>query len=416
MEMSNKKQQIPAIRFNGFTDAWEQRKLISEIDKVLDYRGKSPIKFGMNWGSTGYLVLSALNVKDGYIDKTIDAKYGDQALFERWMGSEKLEEGDVIFTTEAPLGHVAQVPDEDGYILNQRAVGFKTNPENLNNNFLAQLLRSPLFQTILQANASGGTAKGIGMKEFAKLDVIIPSEIVEQKQIGNFFNLIDSTIALHQRQLDNYKELQKSLLQKIFNQELRFKDKYGDDYPEWEKEKLGNLITEVVEKSTIQDQYPILSSTNKGLFLQSEYFKSNIASDDNIGYKILRQNEIVFSPQNLWMGNINFNDKYEAGIVSPSYKIFSVNDGIVHEFMKFMIKTQYMMNEYVLSSEQGASIVRRNLDMELFNKIKVKIPTIPEQKKITDFLIASDDQIDQVAQKLERLKEQKKGLMQRMFV
>ncbi|MFD6547054.1 restriction endonuclease subunit S, partial [Bacillus cereus] len=186
------------------------------IEKVLDFRGKSPAKFGMRWGNSGYLVLSALNVKNGYIDKQVEAKYGDQTLFERWMGKERLEKGDVVFTTEAPLGNVAQVPDDNGYILNQRAVAFKTSTEKTDNNFLAQLLRSPLFQTKLKANASGGTAKGIGMKEFAKMSATIPVSVEEQIKIGNFFKQLDDTISLQQRELDALKETKKAFLQKMF--------------------------------------------------------------------------------------------------------------------------------------------------------------------------------------------------------
>ena len=411
MEMSNKKQQIPAIRFNGFTDAWEQRKLEEDISVV---GGATPSKSNPEYWNGPIVWLSSQEIKEKYVSKgtyTITKKAVDDNTTKMVKaGTPLIVSRSGILARLFPIS----IPTTD-VAINQDIKALIFDPNIITTNFfVAQLQKNEEF--ILRSIVkTGTTVQSINMPDFYKLLLSFPSTD-EQEKVGKFFQRLDDAVALHQRQLDNYKELQKSLLQKIFNQELRFKDKYGDDYPEWEKEKLGNLITEVVEKSTIQDQYPILSSTNKGLFLQSEYFKSNIASDDNIGYKILRQNEIVFSPQNLWMGNINFNDKYEAGIVSPSYKIFSVNDGIVHEFMKFMIKTQYMMNEYVLSSEQGASIVRRNLDMELFNKIKVKIPTIPEQKKITDFLIASDDQIDQVAQKLERLKEQKKGLMQRMFV
>ena len=396
MEMSNKKQQIPAIRFNGFTDTWEQRKFSNIVNRVSKQSNDSNLP---------KVEFEDIVSGEGRLNKDISRKFDDRKGI-------VFEPNFILFGKLRPYLKNWLFPNFKGIALGDFWV---FEPNDSSSIFNYYLIQSNKYQTV--ANLSSGTKMPRSdWKTVSETEFSIPANIEEQTKIGSFFKQLDNTIALHQRQLDNYKELQKSLLQKIFNQELRFKDKYGDDYPEWEKEKLGNLITEVVEKSTIQDQYPILSSTNKGLFLQSEYFKSNIASDDNIGYKILRQNEIVFSPQNLWMGNINFNDKYEAGIVSPSYKIFSVNDGIVHEFMKFMIKTQYMMNEYVLSSEQGASIVRRNLDMELFNKIKVKIPTIPEQKKITDFLIASDDQIDQVAQKLERLKEQKKGLMQRMFV
>ncbi|EEL47991.1 Methyltransferase type 11 [Bacillus cereus Rock3-44] len=208
---------VPEVRFPGFTGDWEERKLINNIiEKVLDFRGKSPAKFGMKWGNSGYLVLSALNVKNGYIDKLVEAKYGDQMLFERWMGKERLEKGDVVFTTEAPLGNVAQVPDDNGYILNQRVVAFKTSTEKTDNNFLAQLLRNPLFQTRLKENASGGTAKGIGMKEFAKMSATIPASVEEQTKIGNFFKQLDETIALHQLELDTLKETKKAFLQKMF--------------------------------------------------------------------------------------------------------------------------------------------------------------------------------------------------------
>ncbi|EOJ75491.1 restriction endonuclease subunit S [Enterococcus faecalis] len=206
---------IPELRFNGFSGDWEERKLLDNVDKVLDYRGKSPTKFGMEWGTEGYLVLSALNVKNGYIDKSVEAKYGDQELFERWMGSNRLEKGDVLFTTEAPLGNVAQVPDDNGYILNQRAVAFKSSKDT-DNNFFAQLLRSPIVQNTLNANSSGGTAKGIGMKEFAKLNAHVPKTFEEQQKIGSFFKQLDNTIALHQRKLDLLKEQKKGFLQKMF--------------------------------------------------------------------------------------------------------------------------------------------------------------------------------------------------------
>ncbi|WP_411168482.1 restriction endonuclease subunit S [Clostridium sp. MB05] len=206
----------PELRFPGFTDPWEQRKILEQVEKVLDYRGKSPTKFGMSWGDSGYLVLSALNVKNGYIDKSVDAKYGDQELFDRWMGNERLEKGDVLFTTEAPLGNIAQVPDNNGYILNQRAVAFKTSPDKLDNNFLATLLSSPLFQDKLQANSSGGTAKGIGMKEFAKIATLLPIDIAEQKKIGLFFKDLDNLITIHQRKLEHLQKQKRGLQQQMF--------------------------------------------------------------------------------------------------------------------------------------------------------------------------------------------------------
>jgi len=191
--MKEQKKQ-PELRFKGFVDDWEQGKLLDNVIDVLDYRGKSPSKFGMSWDKKGYLVLSALNVKNGYIDKNIDAKYGSNKLYERWMGKRKLSKGDVLFTTEAPLGNVAQVPDENGYILNQRVVGFKLDDRKTDNNFFAQLLGSPSFKAELFVSSSGATAKGIGMKEFAKLLSSVPQKIDEQIKIGKLFDNLDNLI------------------------------------------------------------------------------------------------------------------------------------------------------------------------------------------------------------------------------
>ena len=101
---------VPEIRFSGFTYDWEQRKLLDCIQKITDFRGRTPKKLGMDWSESGYLALSALNVKDGYIDFSQDVHYGNQALYDKWMSGNELHEGQVLFTTEAPIGNVAQVP------------------------------------------------------------------------------------------------------------------------------------------------------------------------------------------------------------------------------------------------------------------------------------------------------------------
>ena len=185
----------------------------------------------------------------------------------------------------------------------------------------------------------------------------------------------------------------------------------------WEEKKLGEILYEVNEKTTKSNQYRILSSTAKGLYNQDEYFTRDIASKDNTGYKILRINQLVFSPQNLWLGNINVNTSFEVGIVSPSYKIFDFNLTYTNAaFCKYFLLTPEMMFAYEQSSEQGASVVRRNLDINLFLNIEIKIPTLNEQQRITNFLYSLDDNINTVQLQLQKMEQWKKGLLQKMFV
>lgn len=181
--------------------------------------------------------------------------------------------------------------------------------------------------------------------------------------------------------------------------------------------KLGDILEEISEKSTVNNQHDILSSTANGLFLQKEYFNKQAASENNIGYKILKRNQLVLSPQNLWMGNININTKYDIGIVSPSYKIFNIDSKIINiDFFNNWIKSSRALYEYMISSEQGASIVRRNLNIDMFYEITINAPSIEKQNKIGSQIKNVNKKIDLEIDKLEKLNELKKGLTQNMFV
>lgn len=409
---------IPQIRFKGFTDDWEQRKLLDNVDKVLDYRGKSPTKFGMEWGTEGYLVLSALNVKNGYIDKSVEAKYGDQELFERWMGSNRLEKGDVLFTTEAPLGNVAQVPDDNGYILNQRAVAFKSSKDT-DNNFFAQLLRSPIVQNTLNANSSGGTAKGIGMKEFAKLNAHVPKTFEEQQKIGTFFKQLDHTIALHQRKLDLLKETKKGFLQKMF-------PKNGEKVPEirfpgftedWEQRKLGDYTDLITKGTTPKDK----ANVGEVTFVKVENISdgkinsnSRISIDEHENYlrrSKLKENDILFSIAGT-LGRTAMVDKSilpantnQALSIIRGYKfdtdflLTSLNGKVVNDFIR---KNPTIGAQPNLSLEQVGSLI-------------IWTPSKDEQQQIGNFFRQLESTIALHQRELDLLKETKKGFLQKMF-
>ena len=207
---------IPEIRFKGFTDPWEQRKLLSCIEKITDFRGRTPKKLGMDWSESGYLALSALNVKDGYIDFSQDVHYGDQALYDKWMSGNELHKGQVLFTTEAPMGNVAQVPDNKRYILSQRTIAFDVKEDIITENFLATLLRSPAVFNTLTSLSSGGTAKGVSQKSLAGVDIQIPVKLREQELLATYFSNLDNLITLHQRELEKLQNIKKSMLEKMF--------------------------------------------------------------------------------------------------------------------------------------------------------------------------------------------------------
>lgn len=208
--------QFPEIRFKGFIDAWEQRKLLTVLNKIVDYRGRTPKKLGLDWSSTGHLALSALNVKMGYIDKTVDAHYGDDHLYSVWMKDNDLYEGQVLFTTEAPMGNVAQVPDDNKYILSQRTIAFVPDRSVISDNFLAVVLSASKCQKSLTNRASGGTAKGVSQKTLSEISLDIPQSLSEQDKVSELIKKLSKVITLHQCKLDKLQDVKKGLLQKMF--------------------------------------------------------------------------------------------------------------------------------------------------------------------------------------------------------
>ncbi|WNO52312.1 restriction endonuclease subunit S (plasmid) [Lacticaseibacillus paracasei] len=209
-------EKVPEFRFKGYSDVWEKRKLLGLTEKIIDFRGRTPRKLNMHWSDSGYLALSALNVKMGYIDQNADAHFGNEILYQKWMGNSELQTGDVILTTEAPLGNVFLVGAETKFILSQRTIALRTNKSQLNPQFLAVLLSSPIMQTNLRKLSTGGTALGISQKNLKFLVINLPTNILEQQAIGSTLMELDSLIAATQCKLDLLKKLKKGYLQKMF--------------------------------------------------------------------------------------------------------------------------------------------------------------------------------------------------------
>lgn len=199
------KSKVPQIRFKGFREEWNNIELLNAIKRIIDFRGRTPKKIGLEWSETGYLALSALNVKDGYIDFNLDPHYGNQELYDKWMKGNELYKNQVLFTTEAPMGNVAQVPDNNKYILSQRTIAFEVKKKIITDDFLAVLLKTSLVFQKLSSFSSGGTAKGVSQKSLSNLDVFISNDIREQTKIGNYFQQLDKLIEQKEKKYQKLK-------------------------------------------------------------------------------------------------------------------------------------------------------------------------------------------------------------------
>ncbi|MBN6836937.1 restriction endonuclease subunit S [Staphylococcus epidermidis] len=397
----------PALRFPGFSENWEIIKVRDLSQKTIG--GGTPNTSKSNYwkGELNWIQSSDLSLDNLF--KHRSKKYiNDKALNN--SSAKKIPANSIAIVSRVGVGKLVYINHE--YATSQDFI----NLVHLNYPF--KFIMYSLYLLLKgEANKLQGTSiKGLTKKDLLNYPLNIPKTIEEQEKIGVFFNKLDRQIELEEEKLELLEQQKHGYMQKIFSRELRFKDDNGNDYPNWENEKLGDLINEVNERTTSNNQYVLLSSTKNGLLSQEEYFKKQIGSKDSTGYKILRLNQLVLSPQNLWLGNINFNQRFDIGIVSPSYRIYNLSHQFDINFAKDLLKSPRYIYEYAQASEQGASVVRRNLNLELFYSIKISLPSIEEQRKIGVFLNKLDKLIRKQYNKIEVLKQRKKGLLQKMFV
>ncbi len=396
------------MRFPEFSGEWEKCK----VSELLDFYSTN----SLCWEQLEYDTEDISNLHYGLIhvglptmvnlvqDRLPNIKDGNKP-----KNYELCKEGDVAFADASEdTNEVAKAIEF--YNLNGRDVicGLHTihgrdNKDRTVVGFKGYAFSSTAFHNQIRRIAQGTKIYSISTKNFSECYIGIPSK-VEQAKIASLLHLIDERIVTQNKIIYKLKSLIKGISNLLLYE------------TEGKSVCLGDILIERSERTQTNNQYDVLSSTVKGIFSQREYFSKDIASENNVGYKIIRLHDIVLSPQNLWMGNINYNDKFDIGIVSPSYKIFSIGEGYDKRFVAAMLKTHRALYNYILVSEQGASIVRRNLNMEAFSQLVFKLPTFDKQRKIGYAISSLKSQLEAANKIVRAYISQKQYLLRQMFI
>ena len=411
---------IPKVIFSEGKKDWVKRPLLSNIDKILDYRGRTPKKLGLSWSDTGYLALSALNVKNGYIDFNADANYGDQELYDRWMGDNHLHKGQVVFTTEAPMGNVAQLPNDDLYILSQRTIAFEVKHDLIIEDFLATLLRSPKIFNELTSLSSGGTAKGVSQKSLSNLKVCVPTSLEEQSAIGSFFRTLDDLLASYKNNLANHKSLKATMLSKMFPKagqtvpEIRLDGFEG----EWELLEINDLADDFqsggTPKTNVQEYWdgdiPWIQSSDLETNCLFEIKVQKSISEKglkNSSAKIIPKDSIAVVTR-VGVGKLAVM-RHEYATSQDFLSLSNLKSNI--EFTAYLL---YRLLQNEVTQLQGTSI-KGITKVELLSK-KVLIPSFSEQQAIGAYFSNLDNLIAVYQEKISQLETLKKKLLQDMFI
>ena len=204
-------------------------------------------------------------------------------------------------------------------------------------------------------------------------------------------------------------------MQKIFSQDLRFKDDSGNEYADWEEKKLGEVLVKNSKKNKNQEFKLVQSVSNKkGFVNQDEYFEDRIiASKDLSNYYVIQKGDFAYNPSRIDVGSLAYKFDNNTSVISPLYISFkAVGDSLVDAFLLEWFTTQQFTRQ-MNSSFEGS--VRNTLSYESLRKIDITFPCLKEQIKISNFLSAIDDKINHCQAQIEKTELWKKGLLQQMF-
>ncbi|ATH85795.1 restriction endonuclease subunit S [Brochothrix thermosphacta] len=377
---------IPEIRFSGFTNEWEQRKL-SEIVDIYDGTHQTP-----KYTDSGVKFVSVENISNLKTEK-----YISQQAYDKEYAKKQAKKGDVLMTRIGDIG-TARVIETDEPLAYYVTLAL-LKPKIIESNFLSWLISSPKVQrNIWKRTLHIAFPKKINLGEINQVEVMIPKED-EQQKIGSFFKQLDDTITLHQRKLDLLKEQKKGFLQKMFpkNSETVPELRFSGFTNEWEQRKLGEISRmyqplTITGNDLLPDGVPVFGANGFiGFFSEANHIEDQVT--------ISARGEGTGTPS------------YVHGPVwiTGNSMVVNVDDFDINKYFLFANLTANSFKKYVTGGAQP------QLTRDVLVKVPITLPNADEQQKIGSFFQQLDNTITLHQRKLELLKEQKKGFLQKMF-
>ncbi|HHS3241225.1 TPA: restriction endonuclease subunit S [Listeria monocytogenes] len=375
--MKKLEKSVPVIRFKGFSEAWEQRKL---GDLVVDYVEKTSVQ-------NQFPMLTSSQQKGIVLQEDYFANR--QVTTENNIGYFVLPRGYFTFRSRS---------DNDVFVFNRndiidRGIISYFYPvftlKSADSDFFLRRINNGI-QRQLSIQAEGTGQHVLSLKKFKNIVAMFPSE-GEQKKIGSFFKQLDDTIALHQRKLDTLKQMKKGLLQQMFpkSEEDVPKIRFADFDEEWYQRKLGEISDKVIEKNKESTYFETLTnSAEYGIISQREFFNKDISNEKNLnGYYIVRENDFVYNPRisnYAPVGPIKRNKLGRIGIVSPLYYVFRTFD-TNQSFLEYYFDGTVWHNFMLLNGDSGARADRFAIKDSVLKEMPIPYSTLYEQEKISFF-------------------------------
>ena len=406
--MEEKLKKVPKLRFkdeNGEEFPEWEVSAIKKIAKVYDGTHQTP-----QYCAEGIKFVSVEDIYNLYKSKKFISK-------EKYNKEFKIKPSfrDVFMTRIGDIGRVSIIRVKEPLAFYVSLALFKFSRESINSTFAFFYMQNSLFQSELwKRTLHIAFPKKINLGEIADCVINLPT-LPEQTRIADFFTKLDSYIEQQKLEVEKLKEQKKGFMQKIFSQEIRFKDENGEEFPEWEEKKLGEVIEKYKEFSSKNGIYEHVSLTKDGVVPKSKrYDRDFLVKQADKKYRVTHLNDICYNPANLKFGVICRN-KYGDGIFSPIYVTYHTKEGTDPCFIEALV-TRDSFIKNAIRYQEGTVYERMAVSPDDFVLMEIQIPTLPEQTRIADFFTKLDEQIEVEKAILEKWKLLKKGFLQQMFI
>lgn len=343
---------------------WEQRKLGDIYGSIGNAFVGTATPY---YAEQGHFYLESNNVKDGQINHNSEIFINDE--FYEKQKDKWLHTGDMVMVQSGHVGHAAVIPEELDNTAAHALIMFRNPKEKIEPYFLNYEYQTDKAKKKIENITTGNTIKHILASDMQEFVVDVP-KYEEQKVIAGYFCNIDHLITLHQRK------------PYFWNKFIVI---------DWEQRKLGDNIVEYTEKTTENNQYPVLTSSRKGIFFQTDYYDGNqIASADNTGYNIVPYGYFTYrhmSDDEIF--HFNINDIAENGIVSTLYPVFTTDENLDSRYLQYQLNYGREFSRYAILQKQGGS--RTYMYLNKLRNLYLTVPTaIEEQKKISEYFTNLD--------------------------
>ena len=390
-------------------NGWKLGVISDLADTVMGYAFKSA-----DFTKTGIPLLRMGNLYQNTLSFDRNPIYLPESFkdgYERFL----VKPNDLVMSMTGTMGKrdygfTVKIPTDAPYsLLNQRVIKFVPKHQS-SSGFLLNLLRSEIILSRLYAIPGGTKQANLSAKQIQELPAPIPP-LPEQRKIAKILSTWDKAISTTERLIDNSKQQKKALMQQLLTGKKRLLDDSGKPFEgEWEDAQLSDWLIEFKEKSLIQDQHRVYTSSRSGLVPQDEYFgNSRISDRNNIGFHVIPPEHITYrsrSDDGFFTFNLFMNS--ENGIISHYYPVFT-SKGSNSFFVSLFEQYRSIFGKYSVGTSQKV------LSFNALKAIRLKVPSKEEQLKIASVVSNADKEIELLEQQLADLKQEKKALMQQLL-